>query len=76
MKKDSIEELVRKYGKRENEISETDKEKMVRIWDDNPSEVYYVPIEKVMKLSEEQAELELEEDLYGLHARGIKKKKT
>jgi hypothetical protein len=68
-KRDAIEELVRKYGKRENEVDESLKSKMVRIWFGNPREVYYVPVEEVRKLFKKQAELELEEDLYGLHAR-------
>jgi hypothetical protein len=68
-KRDAIEELIKKYGKRENEIDESLKSKMVEIWFGNPREVYYVPVKEVRKLFKKQAELELEEDLYGFHAR-------
>jgi|FaiFalDrversion2_1042247.scaffolds.fasta_scaffold22152_2 hypothetical protein len=73
-RRNPIYKLIEKYGKKD--ISEDAKSEMIEIVINNPKEIVYIPKEVFMKISEKQAELELEEDLYGLHARGIKKKKT
>jgi hypothetical protein len=64
---ETIDDFIRKYGKRKNEISEADKSKMIEITYGN--EVYYIPKKEFYKLSEKQLELEIEEDLHGFNAR-------
>jgi hypothetical protein len=73
-RRNPIYKLIEKYGK--EDISENAKSEMIEIVINNPKEIVYIPKEVFLKISQKQAELELEEDLYGLHARGIKKKKT
>ncbi|MCR6692755.1 MAG: hypothetical protein MRT15_10210 [archaeon YNP-LCB-003-016] len=64
--------FIEKYGK--TDVNEDAKSEMIEVVLNNPKRILYIPKEEFLKVSEKQAELELEEDLYGLHARGIKKK--
>jgi hypothetical protein len=64
--------FIEKYGK--TDVNEDAKSEMIEVVLNNPKRILYIPKEEFLKVSEKQAELELEEDLYGLHARGIKKR--
>jgi hypothetical protein len=67
-----IYKFIEKYGK--TDANEDAKSEMIEVVLNNPKRILYIPKEEFLKVSEKQAELELEEDLCGLHARGIKKK--
>jgi hypothetical protein len=67
-----IYKFIEKYGK--TDVNEDAKSEMIEVVLNNPKRILYIPKEEFLKVSEKQAELELEEDLYGLHARGIKKR--
>jgi len=64
--------FIEKYGK--TDVNEDAKSEMIEVVLNNPNRILYIPKEEFLKVSEKQAELELEEDLYGLHARRIKKR--